>query len=259
MFASTPIACASNDDAVGSGGSSSSGTTDADSSTSLTTSSTNTSSSSASTSSTTSDDSTTTGTTAVDTGSSDGPGSSSGADCPAGTIDCPCGADDTCDEGTVCVADVCEAAVACGIDGYEPNDSQDSAVDLGTLGDGDDPGSIAGELDHALDVDWFTYQGEDNVGLPPGVAPSRMVIANGGLRLCKFLACADDGADAEVTCPPGSEAANAPGGQPGCCAPGSLSMSDFNCAGSVDDSAQVWIRIDQAAEQCVEYTVNYEF
>ena len=54
-----------------------------------------------------------------------------------------------------------------------------AAYYLGSLGDGDDPGSIAATLDHATDVDWFAYDGLDNFGLPPGVAPGRTLRANG--------------------------------------------------------------------------------
>ncbi len=188
--------------------------------------------------------------------SSDGSTTSS---CPVGTIDCPCDADGHCDEATLCVDGTCEAVENCGVDGYEPNDSEDQAVDLGELGDGDDPGSFAGELDHATDEDWFTYQGLDNVGLPPGVAPARTLMTDGGLRLCKFLQCTDDAAEAVVTCPEGSEATDSPGGRHGCCANGSIAMPDFDCTGTLDDSARVWIRVDQAQAQCVEYTVSYEF
>lgn len=203
-------------------------------------------------------------TTPAETSSSEGESSSTAADsssgdpCPVGTLGCACDVG-ACDSDLVCVADVCEAIDDCAVDGYEPNESEDAAVYLGVLGDGDDPGSIAATLDHADDVDWFTYDGEDNVGLPPGVAPGRDLTASGGLRLCKFLECPDGIEVTEVTCPDGSDLAQSPSGRPGCCATGSIMMPDFNCSGGTDDSAFVYIRLDMADAQCVDYTVSYEF
>ncbi len=184
--------------------------------------------------------------------------SSSGEPCPAGMQGCPCDVG-ACDSDSVCVGDVCEALENCAVDGYEPNESEDAAVDLGTLGDGDDPGSIAATLDHEDDVDWFRYSGEDNFGLPPGVAPGRELSANGGLRMCKFFECSDGIAVVEFECPAESELAQSPAGRPGCCGMGTIQLDDFNCTGGTDDSAQVFIRLDNADAQCVDYTVGYEF
>ncbi|MBL8942834.1 MAG: hypothetical protein JNK45_06800 [Myxococcales bacterium] len=188
----------------------------------------------------------------------DGTAESSGPDCPVGTLGCPCD-DGACESDATCIAGTCEGQMNCNVDGYEPNDDEASAADLGVLGDGDDPGSIAGELDHDTDVDWFTYAGEDNLGVGPGVAPTRNLDADGGLRLCKFLECPSGIADTEVTCPDGSDLAQSPGGRPGCCGAASIAMPDFNCAGTTDDSAQVYIRVDNAALQCVQYTISYEY
>jgi hypothetical protein len=187
-----------------------------------------------------------------------GTSDSSGPDCPLGTLGCPCD-DGVCDSESTCIAGTCEGQMNCNVDGYEPNDDEASATDLGTLGDGDDPGSIAGELDHDTDVDWFTYAGEDDLGVGPGVAPTRNLDADGGLRLCKFLECPSGIADTELTCPDGSDLAQSPGGRPGCCGNASIAMPDFNCAGTTDDSAQVYIRVDNAALQCVQYTISYEY
>ncbi len=189
----------------------------------------------------------------TDTGSES---ESSGGVCDRGEVGCRC--DGTvCNGDAVCVQGGCEAPQTCGVDGYEPNDTEATAVDLGELADGDDPGSIAGELDHADDVDWFTYAGIDELG--PGVAPTRDIDTDGELRLCKFLECPDGILETEVTCPEGSALAQSPGGRPGCCGDASIAMPDFNCTGTTDDSAQVYIRIDNAVPQCVQYTISYEF
>lgn len=255
-------ACPSGADAgEGSAGSSSSGTnatttSDDTTTTDASVTASTTVSTSASTTVSTSDASSEGGSSSTAADSSSGSTTSS---CPVGTIDCPCDTEGHCDEATICVDGTCEAVVDCGVDGYEPNDDEASAVDLGELGDGDDPGSFAGELDHASDEDWYTYQGLDNVGLPPGVAPARTLMTDGGLRLCKFLQCTDDAAEAVVSCPDGSEATDSPSGRHGCCANDSIAMPDFDCTGTLDDSARVWIRVDQGQAQCVEYTVSYEF
>ncbi len=183
---------------------------------------------------------------------------STGPDCPLGSLGCPCDGK-TCESDALCVEGTCEALSNCNVDGYEPNDDEDSAVDLGELADGDDPGSVAGELDHALDVDWFTYAGIDELGIGPGVAPLRDLAADGALRLCKFLECPSGIVDTEVMCPEGSELSQSPSGRPGCCSSLSIAMPDFNCSGTTDDSAQVYIRLDNAVEQCVQYTVGYEY
>ena len=184
--------------------------------------------------------------------------STSGEECPVGTVGCPCDVG-ACDSDLACVDDVCEAIENCAVDGYEPNDSEDAAYYLGTLGDSDDPGSIAATLDHDADADWYTYDGQDNFGLPPGVAPGRTLSANGGLRLCKFLECPDGIGVTEVTCPDGSDLSQSPAGRPGCCSMDSIQMPDFNCTGTTDDSAAVYIRLDMGDAQCVDYTVGYEF
>lgn len=259
LIASVVPACAG-DDSRGSGGSESTttdtGTHESSSSSSETTATT--------TNPTMASDSLS-DTTPAETSSSEGESSSSaadssssGAECPVGTLGCPCDVG-LCESDLTCIDDVCEAIENCAVDGYEPNETEDAAVYLGVLGDSDDPGSIAATLDHADDVDWFTYDGEDNFGLPPGVAPARDLSASGGLRLCKFLECPDGIEVTEVMCPDGSDLAQSPSGRPGCCSTGSIMMPDFNCTGGTDDSAFVYIRLDMGEDQCVDYTVGYEF
>lgn len=193
----------------------------------------------------------------VDGSSSEGTGSGDGS-CPPGDAGCAC-ADGTCSGSNVCIDGICQAGEVCAVDGYEPNDSLDAALYLGELDDDADPGSIAGVLDHEDDEDWFSYNGIDTTTITPQVAPARTLVADGSLRLCKFLECPDGIASTEVTCPDNADLAMAPGGQPGCCAGEGFAMPDFNCTGTTDDSAQVFIRIDQGGSQCVEYTVTYEY
>lgn len=261
VVSSLALACAGADDPAGTNAStlgSSSGDADSSSSeTTLTTTSATMTSGSPSTTAPAEDSSSegeSSSSAAVDGSSS----SSSGEICEPGTLGCPCDVG-ACERGSTCVDDVCEAFESCAIDGYEPNDSEAEAIELDTIDDSDDPGSIVGTLDHEDDEDWFTYFGEDNIGLPPGVAPGRDLTASDGLRLCKFLECPDGIESTEITCPVGADLAQSPSGRPGCCSDATFMMPDFNCNGGTDDSAQVYIRIDNAGAQCVDWSVSYEF
>jgi hypothetical protein len=82
--------------------------------------------------------------------------------------------------------------------------------------------------------------------------------ADSGFRLCVFVLCPDG------TSLPACAAGNlttSPVGLVGCCttAPGQV-IADHECVGTVtdDDSADVYVRIDQASA-CVDYTVDYHF
>ncbi|MBC8074139.1 MAG: hypothetical protein IAG13_37815 [Deltaproteobacteria bacterium] len=259
-ISASPLACAGADDPAGTGPASSDASSgDVDPTTSsegsLTTTEPTMTASSPSTT-TPAEESSSEGESSSSTADDDS--SSSGASCAVGTPGCPCDVG-SCASDLVCVDDVCEASEICAVDGYEPNDSEAEAYDLGILGDGDDALSIVGTLDHADDEDWFTYAGEDNLGIGPGVAPGRELGANGGLRLCKFLECPSGIENTEVTCPAGSDLAQSSAGRPGCCSDASIAMPDFNCSGGVDDSAQVYIRLDNAEAQCVDWSVSYEY
>ena len=61
-------------------------------------------------------------------------------------------------------------------------------------------------------------------------------------------------------CPNGSQFMASPGGRPGCCGSQGFDLDAYNCDGDDDDSANVYIRLDQAQEdECVNYMVDYHF
>jgi len=134
----------------------------------------------------------------------------------------------------------------------EPNDSELTALSLGAINDCDGNGAtLLGALDGPGDADWYKYAGSDDFGCV--VDPTRTLNATGSLRLCKFADC--DGAS--VTCNDGSQSANSPEGNPGCCHTQGFSM-DVNCSG-VSDDADIHLRLDQAGSACVEYSLQYHY
>jgi hypothetical protein len=219
--------------------------------------------------STTSTSTTSTSTTSTsapddDDGSDDGnddDGSDDGEDetgevCPAGTEACPCD-DDACDGDLLCVQDACEAPISCPADINAPNDSEENAAYLGQINDCNwNGGTVEGVLSWG-DEDWFHYTGTDAFGC--WVDPAREIVADADLRICKFFECLNGIENTEFTCPPGTSSATSPAGRPGCCGSSGFKMGVYDCAGTSNDSAHVFIRIDQGAQQCVAYTFDYHY
>lgn len=141
----------------------------------------------------------------------------------------------------------------------EPNDTESEAQDLGTINDKDSNGeSISGVIAGAGDVDWFKYSGEDDFLY--SVDPTREFLSNGfDLRICKFIQCTENAVPEFGDCPGATTAETSPGGRPGCCGTSGFTL-DFDCSGTTNDSATVYIRVDSSAgEECAPYTVNYHF
>jgi hypothetical protein len=132
----------------------------------------------------------------------------------------------------------------------EPANDEKSAMNLGAIDDCDGSGSsVDGVLDGKNDVDWFVFWGKDTLGCIVDPFASSGVKA----RVCVFADCAS----ATVSCSSGTIAAS-PLGRPGCCVSegGQISLS-LGCNG-IDDSASIYIRVDQAAQDvCQAYTVDY--
>lgn len=207
-----------------------------------------------------SSDTSTTAPPPADSSSSGSADSSSGGSddegCPVGTDGCPCDAG-ACADTLLCLGDVCQPA-QCDGDGFEDNEDEASAHDLGEINDSDDNGGvISGSLHHDGDVDWYRYQGDDD--FTGDVDPARTLVSSGGVRMCKFLECDVGIAETEFECPAGTDYAFSPGGRPGCCANGAVELADLNCTGVTEDNAAVYIRIDQPADPCVTYSVAYHY
>lgn len=142
--------------------------------------------------------------------------------------------------------------------GPEPNEEEGDADDRPDQGCQDDDAMLAGVLDGATDVDWFHYKGIDSQGCGfnnPFV--SHTLTAGDTVRLCVFAEC-DQGV-AMFTCPMGSQANDSPDNRPGCCSDGDITFQ-FNCSMSQNETADFYVRLDQAPENaCVEYSVTYSF
>lgn len=140
----------------------------------------------------------------------------------------------------------------------EPNDSESSAHDLGTIGDCDDEGgSVSGVLDGPTDVDWYTYFGSDGTGCT--VDPDRTVTSSHPIRVCKFIQC-EDNQENDFECPGGTMTATSPDGRPGCCSTSALDF-ELTCGSSSlnSDNANIYIRIDTTTNECVTYTLTYAY
>lgn len=213
--------------------------------------------------STTSDPSSTSTTTSTSTSSSttdatttSGSDDSADSSCPVGVQGCPCD-EGSCSGELVCVEDMCEAPLQCPADAYEPNDSEETAVYLGEINDNDNNGDSFSAVLSYGDEDWFTYTGDDDAFYI--VDPERELVADGDLRLCKFAECLNGLENTEITCPPGTSSATSPAGRPGCCGSSGFKMGVFDCASTTEDSAYIYLRLDQGVQQCVQYTLNYHY
>ncbi len=182
--------------------------------------------------------------------------SSSGEECIVGTEGCPCDAD-TCEGELVCVGDLCQQA-QCEGDVFEDNEDESTATFLGEINDNDGNGGIvSASLHFPGDVDWFSYQGDDD--FTANVDPAREVVSAADVRMCKFIECDNGLSETEFECPAGTDYALSPMARPGCCATGDIELPDLNCTGVSEDNAMVYIRIDMPAEDCVPYSVSYHY
>ncbi|MBW2523584.1 MAG: hypothetical protein JRI23_05390 [Deltaproteobacteria bacterium] len=182
-------------------------------------------------------------------------------DCLGASAGVACGATEACQDGS-CYALPCE-------DLWEltahTNDTENNATTLsdGTVEDCAEQQAVVGLLDGADDVDWYTYLGSDGSCI---VNPLHLVEqATAPVRLCVFLECVDTASATFFTCPAGTTEATSPDGRAGCCITGtdeSFELGDLSCTSSMDDSAYVYVRVDDpaaTASTCARYSVRYGF
>lgn len=140
----------------------------------------------------------------------------------------------------------------------EPNDTEATARDLGTIGDCDDEGeALSGVLTGFADVDWYKYLGSDKSAFC-SVSPARSLVASHPVELCKFVQCLD-GQAPSFDCPSGTSSATSPDGRAGCC--GSAGFDFGASCGSFlgSDDLRVYLRVTTEQQACVEYTIDYHF
>lgn len=146
----------------------------------------------------------------------------------------------------------------CNDPGPEPNETEDTADDLGDQGCGDMDGSIVGVLDGDTDVDFSVFHGVDSMACGfnnPFIGLT--LTANDTVRMCVYTDC--DNGTPMFMCPQGAMNSMSPGGLPGCCGNGDMTFQ-FNCSQSQNESAKVFVSLDQApVDSCVDYTVAYSW
>ena len=152
-------------------------------------------------------------------------------------------------------ADTGVAPLACTGEIDEPNGTEILATPLGVIDDCDSSGStISGVSSGVGDVDWMVFHGTDTFGC--SVDPTVQIDAT-GVRLCAFALCGD-GTTTVQSCGGGTSAIS-PAGTHGCCTTSTKSMTvQINCSGT-NDSAAIFVRVDQTQNQCVAYDVAYHF
>jgi hypothetical protein len=162
----------------------------------------------------------------------------------------------------MCLDDVCMASAECGDDPNEPNNGDIQATFLPPIGDNDGEGSmVAGELESANDIDWFRYEGSDNINGQVNPYAQLNVVA---LELCIYAEC-NEGLDAtNLACPEGTTQQPSPSGRPGCCATNTMGFElDMSCGGFNpigDDSAIIYMSVNGSEPGvCQEYTLTYHF
>lgn len=195
--------------------------------------------------------------------SADGSEGDTGSVCPRGELGCACD-NGHCVDDLECRDDRCKepegaggssGGPGCSPDDNESNDTEQSATALGQITDCDRSGAmVSGTLDDSSDVDWYRFSGSDEFLCV--VDPTRVLSSDGGLRLCKFVECT--GAATDLLCPLGTSPETSPEGRVGCCSSAGFSLPTLDCP-SEDDDATVYLRIDQAAGDCVDYSVAYHY
>jgi len=254
--------CAGGDDPAEAGTDIGSGGTSGDSgdTTGSTTAPLTSSSSSTTATPTTAESSTTDAESASSTGGGPtGTGSSSTGECVLSTEGCGCdpAADPECGDGLVCNADdICEVAL-CGDKADEPNDDPFEPFALMDLEDDDDPVLHESQLSGEDDVDWYRYECNDPfIGLSE---PNVDFAVPEGVRACLFLHCVAD-VNPVFDCPAGTEAETAPiGFLPGCCVvgPGAFEIASYMCPDTSNDAVETFLRVENGAAECSDYSVTY--
>lgn len=149
---------------------------------------------------------------------------------------------------------------ACASDGYEPNDTQETARELGSLKDDPDSAQrITASVHQGKDVDWYRVHVSDT-GL--GGDPNVHVSVSQGFSVVTWFVC-DQGRAVDTTCLQGSSETMTVGGVEGC--RGSVpepttdpdgntvyptddvATSTTDCSGTSDDNGMLFIRVERSS------------
>jgi hypothetical protein len=154
-----------------------------------------------------------------------------------------------------------DAGVPCAPnDPGEPNNDQVTAHSIGAVTCSDSEIlTQTGTLDGPVDQDWFVYQGTDKITCVVNPAVD-VVSASANLQVCMYFFCTQG--TAVATCPLGTTADTSSTFQdPGCCSPGTDFTASFDCNGSNNGSATVYLRVDDPSNSavCTDYSLSLHF
>jgi hypothetical protein len=126
------------------------------------------------------------------------------------------------------------------------------AASLGEISDCDgDEATVAGVLG-ATEADWYVFAGSDAFGC----TTNPTVTVSPAFGVCMYLFCNEG--TAAVTCPDGTSPSTNGFGDPGCCGSESLAPG-VNCEGSSDDSAMVYVQVEDSTATCTPYSLSYHY
>jgi hypothetical protein len=117
-------------------------------------------------------------------------------------------------------------------------------------------GTKTGVANGTIDTDFYHFKASDTLGCV--ISPTASTKTT-GIELCMFSKClAGTGTDFKG-CSKGTETTSSLGTK-GCCVntPGTLAY-DYNCNGTTDESADVFIRVKGTTAACQVYSFAYNF
>jgi hypothetical protein len=137
------------------------------------------------------------------------------------------------------------------------NDSEGSATQLADTGDCDTSDVVFSNTLHPIgEVDFFTFLVVDEFGCP--MEPLLTVNSDVSVEVCAYAECVTG--TAVLKCPGTEVEDTSPMGRPGCCAAApSMQVDlqlDIDCMGTLDDSSDIWVRIEDPLNNCVHYSAQ---
>ncbi len=151
-----------------------------------------------------------------------------------------------------------DASPGC-VDSHEANETSATAKSLSStpVSASDSAGGAITGVAIDPDVDWFTYQGDDDAYI---VDPTVQVIPADKVEVCMYFDCVAD-VGLEFSCPDGASAST-DGELTGCCSGNGFTVDDLDCGGftTPSDDTFVYIRVKPATTGvCQDYSITYHY
>jgi hypothetical protein len=160
----------------------------------------------------------------------------------------------------ICKTKVFAGTDPCEEDIHEPNNTADTAADLGQVDDCSFNSVLVAEgaLSEASDRDWYRLDFEDTIQCE--LNPTFQFTQGNGVRVCAYFKCKNGPtvAGQQVSCNGGDSASTTPFG-PGCCSTDGNLTPNLNCQGD-EESADVRVLVDVVdSNACIPYKLRYGF